>query len=43
MVEQTPPQRAVAKQYARAFPVYQQLYRSLKPDFKQIAALVSAK
>jgi xylulokinase len=39
VVQETPPRRAVAKQYARAFPVYQQLYRSLKDDFKRIAAL----
>lgn len=42
VVQQTPPTRTVAKQYARAFPVYQQLYRSLKGDFKQIAALGGA-
>jgi xylulokinase len=43
VVQQTPPRRAVAKRYTRAFPIYQQLYRSLQGDFKQIAALSSAK
>ena len=39
VVSQTSPQRAAAKTYDRAFPVYQDLYRSLKDDFKRIAAL----
>ena len=38
-VSQTPPDRAVRKVYNRGFPVYQQLYHSLKDDFKRIAAL----
>ncbi len=33
------PDRAAKRIYDRAFPVYQQLYRSLKNDFKTIAAL----
>ena len=33
------PQPARAKHYDRAFPLYQQLYRSLKEDFKAIAEL----
>ena len=39
VVSQTPPNRAAAKTHDRAFPEYQQLYRSLKDDFKRIAAL----
>jgi xylulokinase len=39
VVQQTAPNRAAAKRYDRAFPLYQQLYRSLKKDFKAIAAL----
>jgi xylulokinase len=39
VVQQTPSRRPVKKVYDRAFPVYQQLYRSLKDDFKGIAAL----
>jgi xylulokinase len=39
VVSETSPQRTAAKAYDRAFPVYQQLYRSLKNDFKSIAAL----
>jgi xylulokinase len=35
----TPPQKAAARQYDRAFPVYQQLYRSLQADFRAIGAL----
>jgi len=38
-VSQTPTDRAVRKVYDRGFPVYQQLYRSLKSDFKTISAL----
>ena len=33
------PDRDAKKYYDRAFPVYQQLYRSLRDDFKTIAAL----
>ncbi len=39
VVQETAPDRAARKHYDRAFPVYQQLYRSLKNDFKKIAAL----
>jgi xylulokinase len=39
VVQETPANRAQKKYYGRAFPVYQQLYRSLKDDFKKIAAL----
>jgi xylulokinase len=39
VVKETPPNRAAAKCYDRAFPVYQQLYQSLKGDFKSISAL----
>ena len=34
-----PPGRPAQDYYDRAFPIYQQLYRSLKDDFKRIAAL----
>jgi len=36
---QTPTDRTVRKIYDRGFPVYQQLYRSLKSDFKTINSL----
>ena len=39
VVDTTPPQRAAVKTYDRAFPEYQQLYRSLRHDFRRIAAL----
>jgi xylulokinase len=39
VVEQTPVQRRTAAYYDRGFAVYQQLYRSLKDDFRKIAAL----
>ena len=39
VVQQTAPARRAAKVYDRAFPIYQQLYRSLKDDFKAIAGL----
>jgi xylulokinase len=39
VVQQTGVNRAAKTYYDRAFPVYQQLYRSLKDDFKRIAAL----
>ncbi len=39
VVSETPPDRKAKRCYDRAFPVYQQLYRSLKDDFKAIAAL----
>jgi len=39
VVQETAPSRAATNYYDRAFPVYQQLYRSLSSDFKAIAAL----
>jgi len=39
VVKETAPDRAAKKHYDRAFPIYQQLYPSLKDDFKSIAAL----
>jgi len=39
VVQETPFRRSVKKVYDRAFPVYQQLYCSLKDDFKGITAL----
>ena len=39
VVKETSPNRAAQKQYDRAFPEYQQLYRSLKQDFPRIAQL----
>jgi len=39
VVRQTGVQRPAKVYYDRAFPIYQQLYRSLKNDFKRIAAL----
>ena len=39
VVHETEPNRRAKKRYDRAFPLYQQLYRSLKGDFKRIAAL----
>ncbi len=39
VVQETSAQRAAKRYYDRAFPVYQQLYGSLKDDFKSIAAL----
>jgi xylulokinase len=39
VVKQTSVNRAAKAYYDRAFPEYQQLYRSLKDDFKRIAAL----
>jgi xylulokinase len=35
---QTKPTTAARKQYEKGFPVYQQLYQSLRDDFKKIAA-----
>jgi xylulokinase len=37
VVSETPLDKKAAKAYERGFPVYQQLYRSLKNDFKSIA------
>lgn len=39
VVKQTAPKRAAQRKHERAFPVYQQLYRSLKEDFRRMAAL----
>jgi len=39
VIQETAPDRAAKKHYDRAFPIYQQLYPSLKDDFKSIAAL----
>jgi xylulokinase len=39
VVKETTPQRVAQRYYDRAFPVYQQLYQSLKGDFKSIAVL----
>jgi xylulokinase len=39
VVQETSPDRAAKRHYDRAFPLYQQLYRSLKDDFQKIAAL----
>jgi xylulokinase len=39
VVSETSPDKAAKKVYDAGFPVYQQLYRSLKDDFKKIAAL----
>jgi xylulokinase len=39
VVEETPFERAAADYYDRSFNIYQQLYRSLKDDFKRIASL----
>jgi len=39
VVKETPVQKPAAKYYDRGFPLYQQLYRSLKDDFKRIAEL----
>jgi xylulokinase len=39
VVKETPTQRQSVSFYDRGFPIYQQLYRSLKNDFKTIASL----
>jgi xylulokinase len=39
VVKETPPNKAAKKYHDAAFPTYQSLYRSLKQEFKQIAAL----
>jgi xylulokinase len=39
VVKETPAQRTAKNYYDRAFPLYQQLYCSLKDNFKSIAAL----
>lgn len=40
-VKRTPVNKAAARFYDRGFPLYQQLYRSLKQDFEAISALES--
>lgn len=40
VVTSTTPGRAERRTYDKAYPVYQQLYRSLKPDFKAIQELL---
>ncbi len=42
VVDETPVRRPAKHYYDRAFPVYQQLYRSLKDDFKQHRGLIVA-
>lgn len=39
VVNETPADKKAIKIYDKAFPIYQDLYRSLKPDFKAIAGL----
>jgi xylulokinase len=39
VVHETRPNRSAKRRYDRAFLLFQQLYRSLKNDFKSIAAL----
>jgi xylulokinase len=39
VVKETPTQKQAVAHYDRGFPIYQQLYRSLKNDFKSIATL----
>jgi xylulokinase len=39
VVKETSPNRAAQKYYNGAFPIYRQLYLSLKDDFKHIAEL----
>ena len=39
VTKQTPFDRSAAKVYDKSFPVFQQLYRSLKSDFKSISGL----
>jgi xylulokinase len=39
VVQRTPHNKAAAKFYDRGFPLYQDLYRSLKADFRKIAQL----
>lgn len=41
VVKETPIQRAAKRYYDESFPVYQDLYRSLREDFRKIAALES--
>lgn len=39
VVEKVPPQKTAQKRYDAAFPVYQDLYRSLKGNFEQLSKL----
>ena len=39
VVKETPPNKQARRYHDAAFPIYQQLYRSLKDDFKRISAL----
>jgi xylulokinase len=39
VVKQTTPNKQASKRYDAAFPIYQDLYRSLKDDFKRISAI----
>jgi len=39
VVRETPPNAKAKRHYDRAFPIYQDLYKSLKGDFKKIAGL----
>jgi xylulokinase len=41
VVKETNPNKAAVKMHNSAFPIYQDLYRSLKDDFKKIATLES--
>jgi xylulokinase len=41
VVKQTPPKAQAKKYHDEAFPIYQALYRSLRGDFKRIAAVES--
>jgi xylulokinase len=41
VVKETPPNKVAKKYHDAAFPTYQNLYRCLKQEFKQIAALES--
>jgi xylulokinase len=39
VVKETPPNKAATKHHDAAFPIYQNLYRELKDDFKRISAI----
>ncbi len=41
VVSDTPLDKKAAKVYEQGFPIYQQLYRSLKGDFKSIAKMAT--
>ena len=41
VVKETPPNRTAKKHHDAAFPIYQDLYQSLKDDFKRISAVES--